>query len=1166
MKQLKLGKFSPGASITPRESEALNKYLQEISHIPQITPEEEVILTQARNNGDERAIERLVKANLRFVVSVAKKYQNLWLSLSDLINEWNLWLITAAKRFDETRWFKFISYAVWWIRQSILAAINEQKLIRLPANRGLINNKVYNALISLQQQYEREPTTEELAEFLNLTEVEIESSLVISQKVKSFDAPIGDEADSDSLYEITADPSSNLVATHTDNDFVTQGIRGAVATLLNEKQKQVICLFFGIGGREPLGLDAIWEMLDLTPERVRQIKDKAIINLRKVAGNSMYHFLAKAAWRKKAWAEQPSWVFDLIYEGNETDPLPSLSEQIQQADTMPTLSIEAEIEALDISLLEKKYAIHCLVKKDPFIAAESLADIELMLEVSKTGQKVRDLLFAARKKKNLTLKQNTSHIITSTLKSVSILELNKEFEDPSSATPLRENTITTGDNIAITIPKKQDPTEIGYTINDTNTEKVKSGKITEYFSHTLTHHNTRKKLIVGILKIGEYLHLKDPSIHKSMCYVSAFKKITEISSDNVHYISGELLKLKNEHIAYKAAPDGKQINIPLFSSLVIHRAKAHATPLIEFSLSKEMRQLFQSPHTLYEQKADDIVVNKYNVSSPRTKHAHVPKIQDFLEKHVHQEICYTAGELRQILGMNEMYEGNTGVFITHLLEPAIKEIENNSDLRIELSHRKFHPHATHLIFQIGTKQAPFIPKKYNVSHTDQTAIMAAEERIDKIPAVTASLWEKAVAKHFFAQTNSAILSLMKRDTAFYQYAFTAAKKIKKFLDRKYGNSIVSHGDPAENTSLPEKKEKRHDKKRTTVENPIHIPADNIPVPSETPLSEHTQTITSESPQLIERRKRLDRMSLTGYEKKLAIHLFIQEDPTLTAQIDKRTSWVQGFTKRIEDVLQATSQPGEPGVTISDSLVTDLYALISDTTTESSYDFAKIQQVFWGNFTKEAFTKAIHAINTIKGTHFSYAYSMENEKLLIIVTNHTLTKAERTVSSDDQATLTDASILEDAISSLIIKSEDKKFALHLFVSNNPIAEWLMKDNIVFYESMIKLSHKITHLLREKGVHAYIRPELVGINKLLKKDSAMSQEISIEVVNDTTEKISLIKNLWLAKFNEDAALYFIVGKTPALEVEMYGKTSIAKQLAQQAINQIYDTQKKIIYMIS
>ncbi len=275
MRQLKITK-----SITNRESQSLEKYLQEIGKVDLLTAEEEVDLAKKIKQGDERALEKLTKANLRFVVSVAKQYQNQGLSLSDLINEGNLGLIKAGQRFDETRGFKFISYAVWWIRQSILQALAEQsRIVRLPLNKVGSLNKINKAFSALEQQYEREPSPEELAEVLEINTEEVETTLGIAARHVSVDAPFV-EGEDNSLLDVI--PNSGASATDDAleyKDSLRKEIDRSLSTL-TDRQKDVIKLYFGIGVEHPMSLEDIGERFSLTRERVRQIKDKAINKLR----------------------------------------------------------------------------------------------------------------------------------------------------------------------------------------------------------------------------------------------------------------------------------------------------------------------------------------------------------------------------------------------------------------------------------------------------------------------------------------------------------------------------------------------------------------------------------------------------------------------------------------------------------------------------------------------------------------------------------------------------------------------------------------------------------------------------------------------------------------------------------------------------------------------
>jgi RNA polymerase primary sigma factor len=287
MRQLKITK-----SITNRESQSLEKYLQEIGKVDLLTPEEEVDLAKRIKQGDQIALEKLTKANLRFVVSVAKQYQNQGLSLSDLINEGNLGLIKAAQRFDETRGFKFISYAVWWIRQSILQALAEQsRIVRLPLNKVGSLNKINKAFSELEQEYEREPSADELAEMLEVATEEVETTLGVAARHVSMDAPFV-EGEDNSLLDVlenntTPDTDENL----NYMESLRREIERSLSTL-TERQADVVKLYFGIGIDHPMSLEDIGDQFGLTRERVRQIKDKAINKLRSASRSKLLkHYL-----------------------------------------------------------------------------------------------------------------------------------------------------------------------------------------------------------------------------------------------------------------------------------------------------------------------------------------------------------------------------------------------------------------------------------------------------------------------------------------------------------------------------------------------------------------------------------------------------------------------------------------------------------------------------------------------------------------------------------------------------------------------------------------------------------------------------------------------------------------------------------------------------------
>ncbi|MBD9177845.1 MAG: sigma-70 family RNA polymerase sigma factor [Odoribacter splanchnicus] len=273
MRQLKITK-----SITNRESASLDKYLQEIGKEDLITVEEEVELAQRIRKGDQRALEKLTRANLRFVVSVAKQYQNQGLSLPDLINEGNLGLIKAAEKFDETRGFKFISYAVWWIRQSILQALAEQsRIVRLPLNQVGSLNKINKAFSRFEQENERRPSPEELADSLDLPAEKVADTLRVSGRHNSVDAPFV-EGEDNSLLDVLVNDDSPIADRTLINESLSTEVERALSTL-TERERDIIKLFFGINTQE-MTLEEIGEKFGLTRERVRQIKEKAIRRLR----------------------------------------------------------------------------------------------------------------------------------------------------------------------------------------------------------------------------------------------------------------------------------------------------------------------------------------------------------------------------------------------------------------------------------------------------------------------------------------------------------------------------------------------------------------------------------------------------------------------------------------------------------------------------------------------------------------------------------------------------------------------------------------------------------------------------------------------------------------------------------------------------------------------
>lgn len=277
MRQLKISR-----QFTNRENKSLDKYLSDISRVPMINAEEEVELAQSIRGGDQAALERMVNANLRFVVSVSKQYQNQGLTLGDLINEGNLGLIKAAKRFDETRGFKFISYAVWWIRQSILQAIADQaRIVRLPLNKVGSLSKVMQVFAQLEQKLEREPTAKEIAEYTGMSVEEVEIVLQTSGKAMSLDAPMSESTDEgNTLLAVLGQNDEKSPDKHLLDESLKREISISL-TSLSEKERDILKYFYGLDGNPPYSLEDIAEKVGLTRERVRQIKENALKRLRK---------------------------------------------------------------------------------------------------------------------------------------------------------------------------------------------------------------------------------------------------------------------------------------------------------------------------------------------------------------------------------------------------------------------------------------------------------------------------------------------------------------------------------------------------------------------------------------------------------------------------------------------------------------------------------------------------------------------------------------------------------------------------------------------------------------------------------------------------------------------------------------------------------------------
>ncbi len=275
MRQLKISK-----SITNRESASLDKYLQEIGREDLISVEEEVELAQRIRNGDQRALDKLTRANLRFVVSVAKQYQHQGLSLTDLIDEGNIGLVKAAEKFDETRGFKFISYAVWWIRQSILQAIAEQRrIVRLPLNQVGALSKIQAEISKFEQENQRKPSVTELSQITKMEETKIDQTIKADNHHMSIDAPFGSDDDDNAMVDVMASGDDSRTDKHVDFESMSQELQRVLSTVLKERERKILCYCYGVGCHEK-GLEEIGSEFNLTRERVRQIREKSIIKLR----------------------------------------------------------------------------------------------------------------------------------------------------------------------------------------------------------------------------------------------------------------------------------------------------------------------------------------------------------------------------------------------------------------------------------------------------------------------------------------------------------------------------------------------------------------------------------------------------------------------------------------------------------------------------------------------------------------------------------------------------------------------------------------------------------------------------------------------------------------------------------------------------------------------
>lgn len=648
MRQLKITK-----SITNREAESLEKYLQEIWKIDLITPEEEVQLAIRIHQGDERALEKLTKANLRFVVSVAKQYQNQWLSLSDLINEWNLGLIKAGQRFDETRGFKFISYAVWRIRQSILQALAEQsRIVRLPLNKIGLSNRISKAYSQLQQEYERDPSTEELAELLDMELEEVETTLWVAARHISVDAPFKDDEDG-TLLDILENPNSDSADAELHGKESLKNEIARVLSTLTDRQRDVVKLYFGIGC-ESIGLEDIGERFNLTRERARQIKDKAITKMRKA---SVFALLnedisqdlkkIKAIVNPRAKEPKPK---PAPAQNNGRQPenerkiwKGEKSKKIITVSTLSAKDMERLINnELPLTDREKEDAKHC------FLAANLVIQDEIDANNNATANRIKDVLdkvqrmledryidatpfdypgihdvtYHYTKQIDADAMQNITGQQDPSPKRVEESDDNKWEPDKNKEGKKKEEK----KEKRIPAPK-QDSDELRKIRKEAwmksyleNADGLPSKYIDESdivdvvppSKHLLgfkTRRLNEQRFGTGIVALMQNVLKEDPSVRRFVCNINALKKISDISINNESWFVDMFYTRKGKHT--KEEPLGYLIHIDhlnLYKSAALFEwtiSDSMAKKITDLELNPTEKPHAKTPFEFYKEKIDE---------------------------------------------------------------------------------------------------------------------------------------------------------------------------------------------------------------------------------------------------------------------------------------------------------------------------------------------------------------------------------------------------------------------------------------------------------------------------------------------------------------------------------------------------------------------------------
>lgn len=809
MRQLKITR-----SITNRESQSLERYLQEIGKVDLITPEEEVELAQKIKLGDHRALEKLTRANLRFVVSVAKQYQNQWLSLSDLINEWNLGLIKAAQRFDETRGFKFISYAVWWIRQSILQALAEQaRIVRLPLNKVWLSNKIGKAFSQLTQEYEREPSAEELAELLDITTEEVETTMGIAARHVSIDAAFDpDDADSNSLINVLENPNADNPWEWLD---YYESLRIEIERslhLLTERQRDVIKLYFGIWVEHQMSLEDIGDKFSLTRERVRQIKDKGLTRLR---GNHRI----KALFNNDNHVGDISKGINRPSQGNTTTSTQTQSSSPKAHDRKNTDShnrnthtpsyaewLEKEIHESSLPNEQKIYALHFYVKKD-----------REMDSLIKENALMHDIAYQAYKKVKAWFIQQ-GWIPTLQTHALEYNFAEKEYAEKnnnsSTTTPSSDYTPAKTDTPAISspnttsnFPEFKAPAwyedvliwnpEPFCLITEAN------GQLTEQIDPRLASLLSRRvtRPMLGVIRIAQHHASSWWDKRRFIMPVDLFYKISWMSEHSIG-LWYQLTKMVKEKINYETVSEGVKTVQMLSSHDNFRKDNDRRPALIDFTLGKWFFEAIKNPSEIY------VVPPKYEAGfEPTFLSENSKKLYNLFTRTDDREVAVNIDEVIDLLWLTGTPSASNATFFReNVLDKLLHEINENSDVKVFTNYLKNFMKSSTIIFSVLKAPKIASTETETVPHDElhkpiETDNVASRDIRVEIEAMNLNETQQKIALHLFVERDTFIEEFMRNNTHFYTQAIEIGTKVKKLLDAGGNNVIAFSGISTDPTRL-----------------------------------------------------------------------------------------------------------------------------------------------------------------------------------------------------------------------------------------------------------------------------------------------------------------------------------------------------------------------------